>query len=223
MGSADLESALEGLWPFDPGSLPEGKRQIADVLKDVLTALDSAQVRYILAGTMAYSLYARARYTATVEIIVEREWTEKIREIYTGLGFGLVRTDERQIDFVDPVAQAELRIRVATALLDRLAMRDCEIYSIFGVPTPVLKPEYLVALYAHSATIQDFADAATLMIEYSVNIPAVRQLLNDANDAIGLLQLDHVLETLSHTRSSSYSKGVEARLKRRLLARRIAV
>jgi hypothetical protein len=215
MGAADLESALEGLWPFDPASLPEGRRVIADVLRDVLTALDGAQVRYALAGTMAYSLYARARYTTNVEIIVEREWAKKIQEIYAGLGFDLVRTGEYQMDFVDPVTRAELRVRVASALLECLAVTDCEMHHIFGVSAPALKPEYLVCLYSRSNSIQDFADAATLMTEYPVEIPAVRQILNDANDTAALERFGCILAAADRGRNSSYSKSVEARLRAR--------
>jgi hypothetical protein len=213
MGSADLESVLKGLWPFDPESLPEGRRHIADVLKDVLTALDGDQVHYVLAGTMAYSLYARARYTTNVEIIVERGWTKKIKEVCAGLGFDLVLTDECQMDFVDPVTQVELRIRVATVLLEHLAVKNCEMHSIFDVPTPALKPEYLVGLYAQSSTIQDFSDAATLMTEFPVDIPAVRQLLDDANDAAAVERFDCILEAADRGRNSSYSERVEARLR----------
>jgi hypothetical protein len=223
MGSIDLERVLEGPWPFDLGSLPEGQRHIADILKDVLMALDGAQVRYALAGTMAYSLYARARYTMNLEIIAEREWTRKIEEIYAGLGFDLVRTDECQMDFVDPITRAELRVRVATALLECMAIKDCDMHGIFGVPTPALKPEYLVWLYSCSDTIQDFADAVTLITESSVNISAVRQLLNDANDTAALVRLDRILEAVGQTRNSSYSKSVEARLKRRVPTGRTAV
>jgi hypothetical protein len=74
------------------------------------------------------------------------------------------------MDLVDPVTRVELRVRVATTPLECLAVKDCEMHSIFGVPTPALKPEYLVCLYSCSDTIQDFADAVTLMTEYPVDI-----------------------------------------------------
>jgi len=61
MGSADLELILEA-WGLDPGSPPQGPRHVADVLRDMLAALSAATVEYVLAGTMAYGLYARARY-----------------------------------------------------------------------------------------------------------------------------------------------------------------
>jgi hypothetical protein len=92
MGSADLELILEA-WGLDPGSPPQGPRHVADVLRDMPAALSAATVEYVLAGTMAYGLYARARYPTEIEIIVPPGAAGTVERVYAGLGFGLVCRD----------------------------------------------------------------------------------------------------------------------------------
>ena len=92
MGSADLELLLEA-WGLDPGSPPEGQRHVADVLRDALAALSAATVEYVVASTMAYGLYARARYTTEIEIIVPPGAVAAVERVHAGLGFRLVCRD----------------------------------------------------------------------------------------------------------------------------------
>jgi hypothetical protein len=215
MGSADLELILEEAWGPDPGSPPEGQRHVADVLTDVLAALSAARVEYVLGGTMAYGLYARARYTTEIEIIVPPGAVEIVEWVYAGLGLQLTRREDRRLSFMDLDARVELGVIVATALPEELALKDVAVHTIFGVVTLAAKPEYLVWLYACCSGDRAFADAATLAAEWPVDAVLLRGLLESAGDEEALVQVERILAAGERGRNSSYSKSVEARLKLR--------
>jgi hypothetical protein len=214
MGSADLELILEEAWGPDPGSPPEGQRHVADVLTDVLAALSAARVEYVLGGTMAYGLYARARYTTEIEIIVPPGAVEIVEWVYADLGCRLVCREAGRLSFVDLAARVELGVVVAATLPEELALKDPVVHYIFGVATPAAKPEYLVWLYARCDGDRAFSDAATLAAEWPVDAVLLRRILESASDEAALAQVERILAAGERGRNSSYSKSVEARLER---------
>lgn len=56
-------------------------------LKNLIAAFDAENVDYALCGGLALAVYARPRATLDIDIMVEPDLLDKIKQIVTGLGF----------------------------------------------------------------------------------------------------------------------------------------
>jgi hypothetical protein len=180
----------------------------------MLSRLAESEIRYVLAGSIAYGLYARARYTTDVTIIVSRESWDSIDPVAEDLGLVLERSRDAEKRFFHSATDVHFEVLLGIHGLRSLALENPEWHVIFGNPAPAARPEYLLWLYCSSDEPQDFADAVCLATECPLDLTTLRQRLCHVDDKPIRARVDRVFEIANRTKGSSYSASVEARLGR---------
>ncbi len=61
-------------------------------LKNIIEAFNAEKIDYALCGGLALAVYARPRATLDIDIMVEPEWIEKIKQMVERLGFNIPAT-----------------------------------------------------------------------------------------------------------------------------------
>jgi hypothetical protein len=96
--------------PYESATPTMRRRPVGDVLKDLLTVLAAGKVQYVLTGTVAYGLYARARYTTDIAAILSAGSWDAITKIARGVGFMLVRECHTKKAFFDTDSGVEFQV-----------------------------------------------------------------------------------------------------------------
>ncbi len=208
MGITDLELVLaHGLWDRDTGG-----RGLSEVFRDTVCALSSADVAYALSGVMAYGLYAPARYTKRIDILAFPDSHKDINDILAGCRLAFRRDVAGRVVFDDPGSGTEVRVRFAEAEPERRAIEDPAHHVVFGLPTRVVKPGYLVWMLCLSDELEDGGLVVELINSGQVEIAGIRQHLEAAPDRRALVRFNVYVAAADRTKSSSYSASVQARL-----------
>lgn len=215
MGATDLELLLEVVWAHGCEAGTTARRPVADFLKDMLSRLSASENQYALAGSIAYGLYARARYTSDVTLILSHSLWDAIDQIAQDLGLVPERSGDAEKRFLHSSTGVHLQVSLGIGGPKRLALENPEWHLIFGKRAPAARPEHLLWLYCSSDEPRDFADAVCLAMECSVDHTTLRQRLYDVDDKAALARIDRVFEAVSRTKGSTYSASVDRRLKRR--------
>jgi hypothetical protein len=190
-------------------------RSLIEVFAETIAALTNARIKYVLAGTLAYGLYAPARGTENITILVREDERVRVKEALRATGFGQATDLLDQLTFEDPITEIGLNVLLAAHHVDAAALDNPEPRTAFGLTTWVINAEYLVWLYCRSALLRPFADAVELVKAGQVDIMKLRHMLLLVDDKAALTQLRQVLETAAAERHSSYSLSVAARSRHR--------
>lgn len=187
-------------------------RSIADTFHDAITALTHAKVEYVLAGAMAYGLYAPARHTKDIDLITLDHSKDKLKNALLDAGFKLLQNLPYQLTFIDPVNRVEIDVLLGAVDPEESAVEDAGKATIFGTPTLVIKPEYLLWMYCLSDQVRHEADAIALIKAGRIDLKKFRRFLEYAHDTTASDQFAVILEKLHRTGSSTYSDRVTKRL-----------
>ncbi len=210
-GPTELERVLNWARSSRLSAPPLPCRSIIEVFADTIGALTSARIKYVLAGTLAYGLYAPARATENISVLVGQDERARVKTALRATGFGQARDLPDQLSFEDQMTGIDLTILLSTHDPDKAALDHPEPHSAFGLRTWVIKPEYLLWRYCRSNLARSFADAVELVKAGHVDVGELRQTLRRAADQATLTQLRRVLKAVAATRHSSYSRSVAAR------------
>lgn len=190
---------------------PPPCRSIIEVFTETIAALTSARIRYVLVGTLAYGLYASARATENITVLVNSDERARVKEALRAAGFGQAKDCPRQLSFEDSITGIDVTVSLSTHDPDRAALDHPEPHAAFGLVIPVIKPEYLLWLHCRSDLIQPFADAVELVKAGQVNVEKLCRMLLRVGDQATFTQLERVLKVAAAERHSSYSRSVTAR------------
>ncbi len=144
------------------------------VLKELLTAFYEHNIRYALMGGFALGAWGIPRATVDIDFLVNRDDTEKVHGIMTGMGYECRYRTENvsqyispfkifgEVDFLHAFRSASLR------MLQRA--EDKEIFN--GINIRVLKPEDLIGLKVQAIANDErrknieLSDIESLMAEF---------------------------------------------------------
>lgn len=187
------------------------RRSIIEVFTETIAALTRARIRYVLAGTLAYGLYAPPRATENITVLVHPDERTRVKEALRATGFGQPYEWPCQLSFEDRMTGINVTVSLSTHDPGRAALDHPEPHAAFDLIIPVIKPEYLVWLLCRSDLIQPFADTVELVKAGQLDVEKLRRMLRRAGDQATLAQLDRVLKTAAAERHSSYNCSVAAR------------
>lgn len=181
------------------------KRGIPEVFHDVVLALTTARIDYVIAGAMARSLYAPARYTKDIDIVALDESRHAIKKALTAAGLQLRQDLDYQLMFIDPQTRVEVDILLGEIDPERSAVEDPRSAKLFNTPALVIKPEYLLWMYCLSDQHKHFVDALEIVKEGKADLALLRRYLSYAHDDVATEQLNKIVEQAGKERHSSYS------------------
>lgn len=208
----DLEVVLGCAYLSDTRTAKDNKRRtIADTLAHLVTALTDAKLEYVIAGAMARSLYAPARYTKDIDVLALDESRGKIKKALTVAGFVLRDDLPYQLTWKDPQSSVEVDILLGEIDPERSAVEDPGKARLLNVPALVIKPEYLLWMYCLSDLAKHFADAVDLIKGGKVDLRKLRQYLEWAEDDVAAEALNKALQKADREGSSTYSSSAAAR------------
>ena len=191
-----------------------GTPNFAEVYAAIITRLSGEEIPYALTGAMAYGLYAPARATANIDILAMREASPRINAIAGQLGLLSTHPDKDRSVFVEPRSGVEINLWVGAGEPFRSAVADPAHHKIFGLVTPVIKPEYLVWLYCLFDHSRRFDKVIELINAGNVDLALLKVYLSRAEDTATLLQLEAAVLAAEQCRHSSYSASMERRMAR---------
>jgi hypothetical protein len=186
-------------------------RSIIEVFAETIAALTSARIKYVLAGTLAYGLYARARATDNITVLVREDARARVQHALGVAGFRPTKNLPSPLDFEDPTTGIDLNVLLAANDVGTAAVDHAEQHSAFGLTTWVINAEYLVWLYCLSDLPRPFANAVELVKAGQVDVENLRCMLLRAGDQATHTHLGRVLKAAEAERRSSYSGSVAAR------------
>ena len=197
-------------------------RDIRDVVRDVTEAFQHAHVDFALTGALAFSFYAPARFTADLDIVCREAQRGAINNVLheAGLRIAQVQLPDRLI-FKDPGSEIEINILFRAGDPGDLAATDPNPGDFIGLPTPVIKPEYLLWMYCLSNVRQHTSDALSLLKAGKLDLKKLRKYLRLAQDATAQRRLA-TLQRLAKREAAlgDYSASVVRRLEAKALRKK---
>ncbi len=127
-------------------------RELSTDLREFIHLLNTSRVKYMLVGAWALALHARPRYTADVDVFVERspENAGRLMEVIEKFGFGgigIEAADFLQVDCVIQLGRAPNRVDLLTGIsgvgFDE-AWEDRVTATLSGVEVAVIGREHLI-------------------------------------------------------------------------------
>lgn len=173
-----LEMLINSAWRLHRGPTTEAdKDNFPDTYRALITALEVARIEYVLTGAMAYGLYARARATRSIDIVIRNDGRAKIENFVDGLGFHLVRNSDSELSFADKKSDIEINFLIAIGDPFHSAIKAPTHHMILGLDTLVITAEYLLWQYC----LPDRPDRSDMAIELinadNVNLTLLRRYL----------------------------------------------
>jgi hypothetical protein len=176
-------------------------------LAKLVRLLDSHQIRYVIGGANALSLYVRPRMTVDVDAFVDPADKERLDKLMAS-HFELVRMGEVHSKFKE--ADVEIDILYAGASAEDFALATAREAQILGTTLKAVSPEALLWLYLVSDREQHFVDALNLLRSTpSVNVARVRGELERLQPS-----LVPKLEKMLHTARQPVASYEESRARR---------
>lgn len=175
-------------------------------LHQIVKALKKQRTKYAITGVLALGIYARARFTDTIEILCSSQ--DKLR-IASSLGISTAPVARD----LQPQAEALVKIviREASITPEAFAVDAPRHVQIFYINVPLIKPEYFLWCFLAGTTSADRANAFTLIDSESIALPAFVEILDQHGAQHELAQLGQAQST-AHIQSSCYVDSVKARL-----------
>ena len=186
-------------------------RSIVGVFAETISALTIARIKYVLAETLAFGLYAPVRATRCIVVLIRAADRTLTEGALRNAGFRQTGEDQTQLNFQCDETGTELHALLTADDPVNAALDNAEDHAAYGLTVPVIRPEYLLWRYCLSDLAQSFADAVELVKAGQVDVGKLRQMLDRAGDQATLSQLGGVLKTAAAERHSSYSRSVAAR------------
>jgi hypothetical protein len=190
----------------------EGQPFIAETLRATVAALSAVNLPYAISGVIAYGVYARAQFTRVIDVLTCGDLRVEVANALLGLGFVPEVDTQSGISFRATSACVTLAVKFAASLSEKEALLDPCRYTIFGVPTPVVKQSYLAWIFCLT---DERHRVVALINEGSLDVDSVRDLMESAGDSAAMRVLAAANAKAIKEKDSSYSKSVEARLTRR--------
>jgi hypothetical protein len=194
------------------GSVPRG---VLEILREMTEIFEGAHLDFALADALALSFYAPARETADIAFVCLDSQREDIKNALQEAGFRVVQGNlPYQMTFKDPRSKIEIHILLGAVDPEESAASDPIKANFLGVPTLVIKPEYLLWMYCLSDRTQHRTDCIALLNTGKVNVSKLRQYLKHAQDTTAERRLN-VLVLLSKREAANegYSASVVRRVK----------
>jgi hypothetical protein len=212
-GADELERLLSTSWsdPHAPTASDAAERLLPDVVRDAVTAMTAARVEYVLVGALAYGLYAPARYTQDVDLLVFETTRDSVQQALQAAGFHQTQDIPYRLDFRDPETNIEVNVLLGAADPEKSALADPDTVTVFGTAIRVIKPEYLLWMSCLSDLPKDFAVAVELVKAGHVNVPQLQRFLLPTANRTARAQLQRALAAAEAARGSSYSRSVAIR------------
>jgi hypothetical protein len=156
-------------------------------LVDIFRAHD---VRYVIGGASALSLYVRPRMTVDIDAFVDAARKDEIDRILAG-HFEMVHIGRFHSKF--KLADVEIDILYAGAAAEDFALADARDAVILGTNLRAASPEALLWLYLVSSNEQNFIDAVQLLRSHAgLDLERVRKEL-ERHDPARLAKLEKML------------------------------
>jgi len=158
-------------------------------LVDIFRAHD---VRYVIGGASALSLYVRPRMTVDIDAFVDAARKDELDRILAG-EFEVVHIGGFHSKFKQ--ADVEIDIRYAGASAEDFALADARDAAILGTKLKAASPEALLWLYLVSEKELNFFDAVELIRSVpGLDLALVRRQL-ERHDPARLAKLEKMLAT----------------------------
>lgn len=162
------------------------------VLAKLVRLLEAHNVRYVIGGANALSLYVRPRMTVDLDAFVDAAEKERLEPLLVS-HFHLVRIGQFHSKFAE--ADVEIDILYAGASAEDFALANARDAVILGTKLKAASPEALLWLYLVSEKPINFADALEIMRNVpDVDVALVRQQLERHQPDL-LAKLEHMLHT----------------------------
>jgi hypothetical protein len=189
-------------------------RSIVEVFAETIVALTNARIKYVLAGTLAYGLYAPARATENITVLVRAAAGARVQHALGMAGFRPTKNLPSRLDFEDAATGIVLNVLLTADGPGATAQDRPERHTAFGLTVSVIEPEYLLWMCCLSDLPRPFADAVELVKAGQVDLMKLRHMLRRAADQATRTRLRRVLQVAAAVRHSSYSRSVAARSRR---------
>ena len=145
------------------------------VLAKLVRLLEAHNVRYVIGGANALSLYVRPRMTVDIDAFVDSAEKETLDQLLASR-FETVKVGQFHSKFKE--ADVEIDIRYAGARAEDFALASARDALILGTKLKAPSPEALLWLYLVSDQEQNFVDALNLLrSNSSLDIGLVRREL----------------------------------------------
>jgi hypothetical protein len=192
-------------------------RSLVDVLREASEALKQAQLDFALAGALARSFYAPARATADIDFICLASQRAGVTNALQDAGFR-VHSEPPYETFSDPRTSIEIDIHLGTVDPEVSAASYPRRADFLGIPTLVVRPEYLLWRYCLSDLGKHRKDALDLLKSGLVDLDRLTQYLQRARDTKAQRRLS-ILRQIANREAAN--GGYSASVARRLQARSI--
>ena len=130
------------------------------VLAKLVRLLETHNVRYVIGGANALSLYVRPRMTIDVDAFVDPAEKERLEQLLVS-HFQLIRIGQFHSKFED--ADVEIDILYAGASAEDFALSSARDAVILGTKVKAPSPEALLWLYLASEKPINFADGLEIL------------------------------------------------------------
>jgi hypothetical protein len=208
VAARDLELVLAV--PFSDG--PTWPRLLSEVFKELVTALSAAEIRYMFTGMIAYGLYAPARYTSSIDLIVYNTSPTKLTALFGGIEFCIREELKHLISFESACSAMTISVRFHDAYPEPCEIESPLRHTVYGLDIPVIKRESLIWMFCRDNN-PEMADLTVGLINAGdVDLSALRRDIEAAKDGSALVRLNLAISAASRTKSSSYSTSRHARL-----------
>ena len=173
------------------------------VLAKLVEILRAHDVRYVIGGANALSLYVRPRMTIDIDILVDATQRNEVEEALSSC-FEVVSSGSSHSKF--NAADVEIDVRYATTSGERFALDESRDAIILGTKVRAPSPEALVWLYLLSKREQNFVDGAGLMrSQPALDFSRLHSLVEQYDSAlIGTL---HEMQTSARRPIISYEES----------------
>jgi hypothetical protein len=153
-------------------------RSLVDVLREASEALQQAQLDFALAGALARSFYAPARATADIDFICLASQRAGVTNALQDAGFRVVHGElPYRLTFGDPRTSIEIDIHLGTVDPEVSAVSYPRRADFLGIPTLVVRPEYVLWRYCLSDFGTHRMDALDLLKSGLVDLNRLEQYL----------------------------------------------
>jgi predicted nucleotidyltransferase len=136
---------------------PENQRPTEDevigALRDLVAALDTADISYVLMGGVGAVTVARPRITDDLDIFVAPDDAQRVLDVLEAAGFATEVSDPTWLykGFKYGVLVDVIFRSAGDVYLDREMLERAEVREFKGVPVPVIAPEDLLVIKAVAA------------------------------------------------------------------------
>lgn len=181
--------------------MPEAAATIRDKFTQVIDALEENDFDYVIGGSIALGVYAAPKTTADVDIIIDFESIDEVRDMLHDLGFRTIEDGEYQFA-IKVSTDFEFEFLFGTGNPEIAAIVNYKRANILGRPqTKVIAPEYLMWMYLWSNQAKHREAAINLLKSKKCNTTKLIRMLDDEGDS-------HLVAKLAKLSNSSVTEDL---------------